>query len=85
MSRDDLIKIDGVVTEATSGGTFLVKLVDERVVKAKLSGRLRRFHIRVLAGDRVTLGISPYDVSHGLILTREKLESRGPRSSFPRR
>ncbi len=73
MSREDLIKIDGTVSEALSGSRFLVKLVDGRVLGAKLSGRLRRFHIRVLVGDRITLGISPYDPSHGLILTREKL------------
>jgi translation initiation factor IF-1 len=73
MSKEDLIKVDGVVSEALSGSRFFVKLADGRVLGAKLSGRLRRFHIRVLVGDKVTLGISPYDSSHGLILGREKL------------
>ncbi|NBT57603.1 translation initiation factor IF-1 [bacterium] len=73
MSKDDLVKVDGVVSEALSGSRFFVKLADGRVLGAKLSGRLRKFHIRVLVGDRVTLGISPYDTSHGLILGREKL------------
>jgi translation initiation factor IF-1 len=85
MSKDDLIKVDGVVTEAISGGNFSVKLSDDRVITAKLSGKLRRFHIRVLAGDRVTLGLSPYDLSHGLILNREKLEPRNSVKSFTRR
>lgn len=74
MGRDDLLKIPGVVTEALSGSLFRIKVQDGRELTAKLSGRLRRFHIRVLVGDQVTLGLSPYDVSHGLILSREKLE-----------
>lgn len=73
MSREDLLKIEGVVTESLSSSQFRVELEDGKVMSAKLSGRLRRFHIRVLVGDRVTLGISPYDLSHGLILSREKL------------
>jgi len=73
MSREDLVKVDGVILDALSGGTFSVKTQTGQVVSAKLSGRLRKFHIRVLAGDRVTLGFSPYDLSHGLILSREKL------------
>lgn len=75
MSRDDLIKTDGVVSESLSGSQFSVKLADGRVVKAKISGRLRRFHIRVIVGDKVTLGFSPYDLTHALILSREKLET----------
>lgn len=73
MSREDLVKVPGVVTESLSGSQFRVKIVDGRILTAKLSGRLRRFHIRVLVGDQVTLGISPYDTSHGLIISREKL------------
>lgn len=78
MSREDLIKVDGVIREALSGSQFKVELKDGRTVSAKLSGRLRRFHIRVLVGDRVTLGVSPYDLTHGLILAREKLSGGGP-------
>lgn len=73
MSREDLIKVDGVVTESLSGSQFAVTLPDGRVISAKLSGRVRKFHIKVLVGDRVTLGLSPYDLTHGLILSREKL------------
>ena len=75
MSKEDLVKVDGVVSEALSGSRFLVRLADGRVLGAKISGRLRKFHIRVLVGDKVTLGFSPYDSSHGLILGREKLGS----------
>lgn len=76
MSREDLLKVDGTVTEALNGSRFTLRLNDGREIAAKLSGRLRKYHIRVLVGDRVTVGLSPYDLSHGLILSREKL---GPR------
>jgi translation initiation factor IF-1 len=80
MSKEDLFKVDGVVTESLSGSQFTVKLLDGRVLMAKLSGKLRRFHIRVLVGDRVTLGLSPYDLTHGLILSRERLTFSAPRA-----
>lgn len=73
MSREDLIKVEGVISESFSSSQYAVTLKDGRTIKAKLSGRLRRFHIRVIVGDRVTLGLSPYDITHGLILTRERL------------
>ena len=50
-----------------------MKLQDGRELMPKLSGTLRRFHMKVLVGDRVTLGLSPYDLSHGVILRRERL------------
>ena len=78
MSREDLLKIEGTVTESLSGSRFSVKLTDGRVIQTKLSGRLRRFHIKVIVGDRVTVGLSPYDISHGLILSREKLTHAAP-------
>ena len=78
MSKEDLLKIDGVVTESLSGSRFTVRLPDGRELFAKLSGKLRKFHIRVLVGDRVTIGLSPYDLTHGLILTRERLAPRNP-------
>lgn len=78
MSRDDLAKFDGVVTDVLAGGNFSVRLDNGQNIMAKLSGRLRKFHIKVIQGDRITVGLSPYDVSHGLILTREKLAPRNP-------
>jgi translation initiation factor IF-1 len=77
MGRDDLLKIEGVVIDVLSGGRFSVKLADGRILPAKLSGRLRKYFIRVIAGDRVTLGLSPYDLSHGLIISRERLGHSG--------
>lgn len=73
MSREDLVKVEGVVQESLSAGQFAVKLADGRIINARLSGKIRRFHIKVLVGDRVTLGLSPYDLTHGLILSRERL------------
>jgi len=73
MSREDLLKVEGVVTESLSGSQFSVKLADGRIMMAKLSGKIRRYHIKVIVGDRVTVGLSPYDLTHGLILSRERL------------
>lgn len=75
MSRDDLTKVSGTVTDVLSGTIFSVTLSNGKVVQAKLSGRMHKFHIRVIVGDKVTIGLSPYDLTHGLILSREKLEA----------
>jgi translation initiation factor IF-1 len=76
VSRDDLAKIDGVVSDVLSGDIFSVTLKGGKVVQAKLSGRLRKLRIRVIAGDKVTVGMSPYDLSHGLIVGRQRLDGR---------
>jgi translation initiation factor IF-1 len=82
MSRDDLVQIDGVVTDMLAGGNYSVKLDNGAPISAKLSGRMRKFYIKVLVGDRVTVGISPYDPTHGLIIHRHKAgESRPPSAS----
>lgn len=73
MSREDLAQIDGVVTDVLAGGNFTVLLPSGQNISAKLSGRMRKFHIRVILGDRVTVGVSPYDPTHGLILHRHKV------------
>jgi translation initiation factor IF-1 len=81
MARDDLAQVSGVVTEALSGGIFAIQLENGRNIKAKLCGKMRKFRIRVIVGDRVTVGLSPYDLTHGLILTREKLDGPPPPSN----
>jgi translation initiation factor IF-1 len=70
LSRDDLVQIDGVVQDVLAGGIFSVKLENGQIISAKLSGRMRKFHIRVILGDYVTVGVSPYDPTHGLITHR---------------
>ena len=72
MARDDLINVEGTVEEIRAGGNFAVKTDMGPVIIAKLSGRMRRYHIRVVPGDRVTVGVSPYDPTKGLITYRAK-------------
>lgn len=72
MSREDLIQIEGTVEEIRAGGQFAVKTDMGPTLIAKLSGRMRRYHIRVVPGDRVTVGVSPYDPTKGLIVYRAK-------------
>ena len=70
MSKDDLLQIPGTVTERLAGGHFRVTGDNGREFTARISGRLRRFHIRVITGDHVTIAVSPYDPTHGLIVHR---------------
>ncbi len=72
MASDDLIEIEGVVKEVFPGGNFLVETEAGTDVQAHLAGKLRRFHIRVVLGDRVTVAVSPYDLSKGRIVFRHK-------------
>ena len=71
MSKKDLVQVSGEVTRILGGGRYQIKLDNEHVIAAQLSGRMRRFHIRVITGDRVQCGVSPYDPSHGFITYRE--------------
>ena len=70
MSREDLIQIEGTVKEVMAGGQFRVESDKGQQFIAKISGRMRRFHIKVIPGDRVTVSVSPYDPTHGLITYR---------------
>jgi translation initiation factor IF-1 len=76
MAKDDLIQIDGTIEESHAHGHFSVLLDNQKKVTAKLSGKMRKFYIRVVVGDRVTVGFSPYDTTNGLILFRHKDQSR---------
>lgn len=84
MSREDLAQIEGVITDILAGGNFTVALPSGQSISAKLSGRMRKFQIRVIPGDRVTVGVSPYDPSHGLIIHRHKNGPGGGPTSGPR-
>ncbi|SPD73225.1 Translation initiation factor IF-1 [uncultured Desulfobacterium sp.] len=70
MSRKDLIQIDGTVAKILGGGTMEVKCDNDMVVRAVLSGRMKKHRIKVLVGDRIQVSVSPYDTSHGLITYR---------------
>jgi translation initiation factor IF-1 len=67
----DAIRVDGVV-EDTLPNAFKVKLENGMEVRASLAGKLRIHHIRILPGDRVTVELSPYDLSNGRIVYRNK-------------
>lgn len=84
----DALEVPGVVVEALRGGTFTVDVAlggATRRVLAKLCGRMAKFRIRVLAGDCVTVEVSPYDLSRGRITERERLEPRTPGDPARRR
>lgn len=72
MSKEDSIEVQGVVVEKLPDGKFSVHMDPDRVILAHLAGKLRQNRIRVLAGDRVTLELSPYDLTKGRITYRHK-------------
>lgn len=72
MSKDDLISLQGQVMAVHSGGLYRVQCDPGHEVLAQLSGRMRRFRIKVVPGDRVKVGVSPYDPTKGLITFRER-------------
>jgi translation initiation factor IF-1 len=72
LASDDLIEIDGVIAEVFPGGSFLVKTDAGTEVHAHLAGKLRRFRIRVVLGDRVTVAVTPYELTKGRITFRHK-------------
>ena len=82
MAKDDLIEMMGIVNEVLPDSRYRVTLDNEHQLIAYSTGKMRKNHIRILAGDRVTLEISPYDLSKGRISFRH-IEGRGP--STPRR
>ena len=70
MAKEEKISLDGEVTEALPDARFKVKLENEQEILAYVSGRMRKFFIRILPGDRVTVEMSPYDMSKGRITYR---------------
>lgn len=72
MPKEDAIEVQGVVEEALPNATFRVKLENDHEVLAHISGKMRKFRIRVLPGDKVTVELSPYDLSRGRITYRPR-------------
>ena len=75
MAKEELLELDGVVDEVLPDSKYRVTLENGVVVNAYASGRMRKNHIRILAGDKVSLEVSPYDLSKGRITFRH-LEQR---------
>jgi len=72
MSKEESIEVDGVVEEALPNAMFLVELANSHKVLAHISGKMRKFYIRILPGDRVKVELSPYDLTRGRITYRMK-------------
>ena len=72
MSKTDVIEIEGVVVEKLPNAMFKVELENGHIVLAHISGKLRMNFIRILPGDKVTIELSPYDLSKGRIIWRDK-------------
>ena len=72
MSKTDVIEIEGVVVEKLPNAMFKVELENGHIVLAHISGKLRMNFIKILPGDKVTLEMSPYDLSKGRIVWRDK-------------
>ncbi len=72
MSKDDVFEVEGIVEEVLPSTTFKVKLTNGHVITAHVSGKIRMHTIRILPGDKVTVEISPYDITRGRITYRHK-------------
>ncbi len=72
MAKEELLEFEGTVTEVLPNAMFRVELENEHVVLCHTSGRMRKNRIRVLLGDKVTVEMTPYDLSKGRIIHRHK-------------
>ena len=72
MAKDDVIELEGTVVESLPNSTFRVDIGNGHVILAHISGKLRMNFIRILPGDKVTVQMSPYDLTRGRITWRSK-------------
>jgi len=72
MAKEDMLEVEGIVVEALPNATFKVELENKHVILAHISGKLRMNFIRILPGDKVTVEMSPYDLTKGRITWRAK-------------
>ena len=77
MAKEELLEFDGTVTEVLPDGTFRVKLDNEHDVLAYTAGKMRKFRIRSVVGDRVHVEMTPYDLTKGRIVYRERTPGTG--------
>ncbi len=71
MAKEDTIKLEGEIIDVLPNATFKVKLENGHTVLSYVSGKMRKFEIRILMGDRVELEVSPYDLNRGRIIRRK--------------
>lgn len=72
MSKEDVIEMQGEVVETLPNATFRVKLENGHIVLGHISGKMRMHYIRILPGDKVTVQLTPYDLTKGRIVFRSK-------------
>ena len=72
MAKEEGITLEGTVVEALPNARFRVEVENGHQILAHVSGKMRKFYIRILPGDRVTVEVSPYDLSRGRITYRER-------------
>ena len=72
MAKEDNIEMEGTVTETLPNTMFRVELDNKHIVTAHISGRMRKNYIRILTGDRVTVQLTPYDLTKGRIIFRNR-------------
>ncbi len=72
MAKEKALEVTGVVTEALANTRFRVKLDTGQIIMAHVAGRMRKHFIRIVPGDRVTVELSPYDLTKGRIVYRER-------------
>ena len=72
MAKDDVIEIEGTIVDTLPNAQFKVKLQNNHEILAHVSGKIRMHHIRILPGDKVTVELSPYDLTRGRITFRQK-------------
>ena len=72
MAKEDSIEMEGTVVETLPNTMFRVKLENDHVVTAHISGKMRKHYIRILTGDKVTVALTPYDLSKGRITYRAR-------------
>lgn len=72
MSKEDNIEMDGIVVDTLPNTTFRVKLENGHIVTAHISGKMRKNYIRILTGDKVKVQLTPYDLTKGRIVYRDR-------------
>ena len=85
MAKEDLLTLDGLIEEVLPDGRFRVLLDNQHRVIAYTAGRMRRFRIRTVLGDRVQVEMTPYDLEKGRIIYRERTPGPGPGAAQRRR
>jgi translation initiation factor IF-1 len=84
MAKEDHIEMEGTVTETLPNTMFRVELDNKHVIIAHISGRMRKNYIRILTGDRVTVQLTPYDLTKGRIIFRNRDGQPRPEKEVPK-